>query len=675
MTDAHPRTTRPAPIWTPNPSEAAATTIARFATYADGRYGIGLADPLDYTALWRWSTDHLAEFWEAVWTFFDVRSPTPYDAVLADDTMPGAQWFTGATVNYAEHALTNDHTDSAALICLDEAGRQETVSWTQLRARVGALAHSLRHHGVVPGDRVVGYLPPGQHAVIGFLAAASIGAVWSQCAQDLGARAVLDRFAQLEPRVLVAADGYRYNGRHYDRRDQVARIRAGLPSLVHTIVVDHHTPGAYGDIPEASATRWDEAIANDAPQTFTAVPFDHPLWVLFSSGTTGLPKGIVHGHGGILVSLLSLVGLHMDTRSGDRLFWYTSTNWMMWNVVMSGLLTGATAVIYDGSPVYPDTTRLWRIAEEQRITFLGTSPGHLQACERAGISPGEQFDLTALRTIGSTGSTLPAGSYHWVHDHVGADIALTSTTGGTDAVTAFACSAPTTPVWPGEISARALGVALASWDPDGAELRGAVGELVVTKPIPSMPLYFWNDPDRARYEDSYFSVYPGVWRHGDWVTVTDHGSVLMHGRSDSTLNRNGVRLGSAEIYHAVEQLPVVRDSLIIGVDEDSGRYWMPLFVVLSPGTELTGELIATINDTIRTQASPRHVPDEIIAVSALPHTRTGKKIEVPLKRILQGARRDAVLSLDSLDNPEAVDQFVMFAHRRRMATGASATTT
>ncbi|OZD06567.1 acetoacetate--CoA ligase [Rhodococcus sp. 06-235-1A] len=673
MTTTTPKPDRSQPIWAPDPDQARASTLADFSSFADERFAAGVRNPLDYTGLWTWSTEHIADFWEAVWTFFGIHSHTPYTSALTEETMPGAQWFSGSTVNYAEYALTNEHTDSPALICIQEDGRETTVTWTELRSRVAALAVTLRQHNVTKGDRVVGYLPPGQHAVIGFLAAASIGAIWSQCAQDFAATAVIDRFGQLEPTVLVAADGYSYNGRHYDRRDELATIRRGLPTVGHTIVVDHHTPDAFAGEEYTDVIRWNEAVDFDAVPNFTPVPFDHPLWVLFSSGTTGLPKGIVHSHGGVLLSLLSLLGLHMDLRTGDRLFWYTSTNWMMWNVVVSSLLTGATAVIYDGSPTFPDAGTLWRIADTHDVTFLGTSPGHLQACERAALVPKDNFDLSSLRTIGSTGSTLPAASYHWVHDNVGAHIQLSSTTGGTDAVTAFACSAPTTPVWPGELSARGLGIAMEAWDGNGHPLIGEVGELVITKPVPSMPVFFWNDPDGQRYHDAYFAHYPGVWRHGDWVAITTDGSVVMNGRSDSTLNRHGVRLGSSEIYQAVEKLPQIVESLIVGVDESEGSYWMPLFVVLADGIELDDNLVTEIRTIIRTQASPRHVPDEVIAVRSLPHTRTGKKIEVPLKRILQGAARDDVLSIDSIDDAAAVDQFVTLGNARRSALATPTT--
>lgn len=683
--------TAPRPLWRPDPDTVAGSAYGRFARFVDDRHRIGLEDALDHARLWRWSTENIEDYWQAVWDFFGVRSHTPWTRVLGEQRMPGAQWFSGATLNYAEHVLTNDHSDADALICIREDGTRETVTWDQLRRRVASVAAALRAAGVEAGDRVVGYLPPGQHAAIGLLAASSIGAVWSQCAQDFAAPAVIDRFAQLEPTVLIAADGYAYNGTIYDRRPDVDRVRDGLPTLTHTILVDHLGPAAFaeaapGTAPEVTdptrvpdptrapdpsrrpaTSRWDDVVAHEAELSFTPVPFDHPLWVLFSSGTTGRPKGIVHGHGGIVLSLLPMYGLHMDVQDGDRLFWYASTNWVMWNVVVSALLTGASTVIYDGSPVFPDARRLWRIAAEEQVTCLGISPGHLLASERAGLRPGSEFDLSRLRTIGSTGSPLPSGCYHWVHDQVGSDIQLSSITGGTDTVVAFACTTPATPVWPGELSARALGVAMESWSPDGEPQVDEVGELVLTRPLPSMPVSFWNDPDGSRYRDAYFATFPGVWRHGDWVTVTDRGTVLMHGRSDSTLNRNGVRLGSAEIYSAVDRLAQITDSVVVGVDEPDGAYWMPLFVTLAPGVVLDDALSELVRDEIRRHASPRHVPDEIIVMESLPHTRTGKKIEVPLKRILQGAEPAAVVSADALDDPDALAAFVALAERRRSA--------
>jgi len=655
------------PIWVPDPEQAAASTIARFARYAATHHGAPVADPLDYHGLWRWSVQHLEQYWAAVWEFSDIRSATPYKQILPEPTMPGSRWFTGAQVNYAEHILrarAGDQ-DTPALACLRETGERLTITWAQLRGQVAAPVATLRALGVSPGDRVVGYLPPGPHAVVGLLATAAIGAVWSQCAPDYNPPAVLDRFAQLAPTVLIAADGYRHNGTTYDRRADTDTIAAGL-SLAAVIDVDHIGLGPATTSSGVPRWSWTDATADTtAPRNFAPVPFDHPLWVLFTSGTTGRPKGIVHGHGGITLGLSALVGMTFDLAPGDRFFWYTSTNWMMWNVVVSALVTGATAVIYDGSPTHPDPSRLWRIAAEHGVTYFGTSPGYLAASERAGLDPAGTVDLSALRTLGSTGSPLPVTAYHWVTEHVGERVQLSSCTGGTDAVTAFAASNPLTPVWPGELSAPCLGVALESWDERGNAGVGRVGELVLTKPLPSMPLYFWGDPDGARLRQAYFDTYPGVWRHGDWVTFTDRGSLVLHGRSDATLNRHGIRLGSAEIYDAVEALPEIGEALIVGVDEHDGGYWMPLFVTLTARLELTDELRERIRRAIRSHASPRHVPDDIIAVPAIPHTKTGKRLEVPIKRILQGADPADVLSYDAIDNPHAVDSITTAASTAR----------
>jgi acetoacetyl-CoA synthetase len=651
------------PIWVPDRSQVEASNIVHFAKTV-AREGAPIADPLDYRELWNWSVEHGEDFWAAVWQFYKVRTWTPYETVLAARTMPGAEWFPGATVNYAERALTDAREDGLALIAVAEDGSEQSLSWGALRREVGALAAALRRLGVVRGDRVVGYLPNGSQAVIAFLATASLGAVWSQCAQDYAAPAALGRFAQLEPTVLIAADGYRYNGRVFDRRDEVSHVRAGLPTVRHTILVPHL---GLGSIPATDDTLsgWDDAVGTPAELDVEAVPFDHPLWVLFSSGTTGPPKGIVHGHGGVLLGHLAMNGLHLDLGSEDRFFWYTSTNWMMWNVVVSGLLTGSTIIVYDGSPTFPDAGAMWRLVADLRVTVFGTSPGQLLASAKAGLSPGTDLDLSQLRIIGSTGSPLPAASYQWVHDQIGADVQVCSISGGTDVVAAFCGSAPTTPVWAGELSAPCLGVALEAWDESGKPCVDQIGELVVTAPMPSMPIEFWNDPDGERYHEAYFDTYPGVWRHGDWITITDRGSVIFHGRSDATLNRHGVRLGSAEIYEATEELPQIVEALVVGVDEPGGGYWMPLFVVPADGIELDDTLRAAINGAIRAHASPRHVPDEIIAVPAIPHTRTGKKLEVAVKRLLQGAELEQVLHLGATENPEALDLFAALASERR----------
>lgn len=644
----------PTPIWSPNAQVVATTQIKRFGDQVSAAYGAPSGSYLD---LWRWSVSHMEEFWESIWQFFNIRSDTTYDAVLTRTTMPDTFWFEGARLNYAEHALRFGAGAETALIAVSEDGSSASISWDDLRAEVGAFGRWLREAGVQRGDRVVGYLPSGRHAVVAFLATASLGAVWSACGQDLGAPGAAARFFQLDPVVLIVADGYEWNGTRHDRREQARALMGLLPSLRATVTVTHlGLP-----VMDERMVTWEDATIIAASPHFEAVGFADPLWVLFSSGTTGPPKGIVHGHGGVLLEHHKMLGLHLDLKGHDSFFWYTTTNWMMWNVVVSGLLVGATIVVYDGSPTHPHAQRLFDLASEHRVDVLGVSPGYLLSCEKAGIEPGRDLDLGALRVLASTGSPLPASSYPWVRDHVGPEIQLNSTSGGTDVVSAFAGSAPTTPVWAGEVSAPLLGVALEAWDATGRPLVDEVGELVITEPMPSMPIYFWNDPDGSRYRDSYFSTFPGVWRQGDWVVHTDRGSVIFSGRSDSTLNRHGVRLGSADIYDVVEKLPEVREALVIGAEFSDGSYWMPLFVVLEPGSVLDDEVRTRIVSALRRDASPRHVPDEIFDVPAIPHTRTGKKLEIPVKRILQGAPVDHTTNRDSVDDIDALTYFERFA--------------
>ncbi len=664
MTGTTRHSPAPEPIWRPDPAEAARSRIARFTDLVARRTGI--THP-DYASLWAWSVRDLSGFWAAVREFFDLRTTGTWDRVLDDAPMPATRWFPGARLNYAEHALRGGAPADTALISVGEDGTTEHVTWAELRAQVGALSAWLRRRGVRAGDRVVGYLPNTAHTVVAFLATASVGAVWSACGQDYGADGAANRFAQLAPAVLFAADGYRFNGRAHDRRSESAALRAALPSVRVTVRVPNL------DLPasaEDDVVGWAEALAEPADCAFEQVPFDTPLWVLFSSGTTGTPKGIVHGHGGVLLDHHRLLGLHLDLGPEDRFFWYTTTNWMMWNLVVSALLVGATTVLYDGSPTRPGPQRLWELAAEHRASVLGVSPGYLQACAKAGLEPGRDLDLSALRVLGSTGAPLPARSYHWVRDHVGPRVQTSSLSGGTDVVSGFAGSSPLTPVWPGEISAPLLGVALQAFDSRGRPVTGEVGELVVTRPMPSMPLFFWNDPEGSRYRQAYFDSYPGVWRHGDWMTRTAHGSVVVSGRSDSTLNRHGVRLGSADIYAVVDELPGIRESLVIGAELPDGDYWMPLFVVLAPGHELTDALRDSVTTAIRTQASPRHVPDTIIEVPALPHTRTGKKLEVPVKRLLQGADLAQVASREAVDDIAALEYFTRYAPTASRTDGA-----
>lgn len=661
-------TIAPGPVWTPDPDQAQRSAVRRFARFAEHRNGVTVPD---YAALWAWSIADLSAFWATAWDFFDIPASRGFDSVLTRETMPGAHWFDEARLNYADQVLQHAARPGPAIVAVDEHGERSETGWAQLRDQVAALAGTLRAAGVRPGDRVVGYLPTIPAAVVGLLATAAVGATWSVCGQDYGARAAADRLAQLEPSVLLAADGYRFGGREHDRRDAVVELAAALPSLRAVIRVDHLGLGWEGRPSAVAVLDRAAATAGAADPVTEQVPPDHPLWVLFSSGTTGRPKGIVHGHAGVLLGHLVGTGLQLDVGEGDRLFMHTSTNWMVWNVLVSGLLLGATIVLYDGSPTHPDHDRLWQLVADEHVTLFVTSPGHLQASERAGLRPGTEHDLSALRQIGSSGSPLPPAAHIWAADAVSPQIPLVSSSGGTDVVGAFVGGAPDLPVHPGEISAPALGVAVEVFDPAGHSVRDEAGELVVTRPMPSMPLYFWNDPDGSRYREAYFDTYPGVWRHGDRATITERGTVLVHGRSDSTLNRHGVRLGSAEIYAVVERFPEVREALVVGVEQPDGGYWMPLFVALADGARLDDDLRTGLARALRRDASPRHVPDEVIEVPGIPHTRTGKKLEVPVKRLLQGAAPDDVLSLDAVDAPDLIAHFVGIATARRPRGEAS----
>ena len=647
------------PLWQPGP-EAADTPLSRFTEHVRRTRGLELAD---YDALWRWSVTELADFWAAVWEFFELDAVSGYDEVLASGAMPGATWFTGSRVNFATYLLERGEPTDVAIVTVDEDGTSVSLTREELRRQAAAFAGWLREVGVGEGDRVVGYLPNVAEAVVAFLGTASIGAVWSSVGQDYAAAAVVDRFAQLEPKVLVTASGYRFNGKVHERDEAVAAVQAGLPTLERTVMVQRLAAPAPAPASAGEWEDWATVVDREASPEPVTVPFDHPLWVLFSSGTTGLPKGLVHGHGGILVETLKQMALHWNLGADDRVFWYTSPSWVMWNLQLSTLALGGSIVCYDGSPTHPDPSTLWRIVADHDVTFFGTSPGFLQASEKAGFRPVDDFDLSSLRAMGSTGSPLPPLSHEWARDAVGA-LPLWSMSGGTDICGAFVGGAPTVPIWPGELSVRCLGVALQSWDENGREVSGSVGELVVTRPMPSMPVRLWNDPDGSRYTEAYFSTYPGVWRQGDWITITPRGSVVIHGRSDSTLNRNGVRMGSADIYAAVETIPEVAEALVIGAEQADGSYWMPLFVVLKDGVELDDPLVGRIRDRIRELASPRHVPDEVIAVPGIPHTRTGKKLELPVKRLLQGAEVEQVAKPGAVDDPALLDVFARLADGR-----------
>ncbi|RMB76537.1 acetoacetate--CoA ligase [Rhodococcus sp. SBT000017] len=631
-------------LWTPTDSDLAEARVTAFARFVEQRHDVLLPD---YAALWRWSTNEMELFWRAVWDFFEVHSSSTPTTVLAERSMPGAHWFPGTEVNYVDQVIRHARPSRAAIVHAREDGSTRTVTWEEMIDRAGALAGTLADAGVRRGDRVVGYLPNVPEAVIAFLATASLGAVWSACGQDYSASAALDRLGQLEPTALITADGYLYGGKFRDKAADVDALTSGLPTLRVVVTVGEAS---------GNAVSWSAATAQTRELNPVAVPFDHPLWVVFSSGTTGLPKGIVHGHGGVVLEHLKSVVLQSDLGPEDVFFWYTSPSWMMWNFQVAGLLAGSTIVCADGNPAFPTPDALWDIAGRLGVTYLGTSPGYVLACIKADAHPGSDHDLSALRAVGITGSAMPATSSIWLSENIGAHVPVFSISGGTDVVSAFAGGVRTVPVWAGELSVPFLGVALDAYDEDGGPVRGTVGELVVTEPMPSMPLYFWNDADGSRYRDAYFDTYPGIWRHGDWITVTDRGSVLVHGRSDSTLNRNGIRMGSADIYQAVESLDEVTEALVLGIELPGGGYWMPLFVVVPGGA--TDELRERIGSVIRTQASPRHVPDDVIATPAIPHTRTGKKLEVPLKRLFQGATAAGTLDASAVDDPAALAWFV-----------------
>jgi acetoacetyl-CoA synthetase len=607
----------------------------------------------DYDELWRWSVADLEGFWGAFAEFAGVRFHTAPQQVLADASMPGARWFPGATLNYAEHALApglgKGDNDPAVLLCREDGCRDE-VSFGLLRQRVAAARSALASLGVSQGDRVVALAPNSPDTLVAFLATASLGAVWASCSPDFGTRAIADRFTQLQPTVLIAVDGYRYGGKYYDIRSTVDALGRQVPSLRAMM-----TPKRWGDL---------LAAHSGAELAFEAVDFDHPLWVLYSSGTTGLPKGIVQGHGGIVVEHLKMLMLQADLGPGERFFWFTTTGWMMWNLLISGLLVGATIVLYDGSPVHPDTGALWRLAETEGITYFGTSAPFIQACRKAGLRPGVELDLSALRAIGSTGAPLAPEGFRWIAEEVGPHVQICSVSGGTDLCTAFVGSAPDVPVWEGEISCRALGAAVVALDETGVEVQDEVGELVITEPMPSMPVSFWNDPDGTRLHEAYFDMYPGRWRHGDWIKITPHGSCVIYGRSDATLNRGGVRMGTAEFYAVVEGRDEVLDSLVIDTSGTGQEGELLCFLVLAAGVSLA-DVEPSLRVALRDSLSPRHVPDRFIVVGEVPRTLNGKKCEVPVKKILTGADPARAVSADALRNPNTLAPFVALSSQER----------
>ncbi len=630
-----------------------------------------------YAELWEWSVSELERFWAAIWEYYGVRASRPYERVLDSREMPGARWFEGAELNYAENLLARERDpDALAVLHASELRELGSLTWGELREQVAQAAAGLRELGVGRGDRVVAYMPNIPETLVAFLATASLGAIFSSAAPEFGVRSVVDRFAQIEPAVLLAVDGYRRGGKDFDRIDAVRAIAQQLPGLRHTVLLPYlarHAsaaglPGGLG---------WSELLrrgeTGGSMPSFEQVPFGHPLWVLYSSGTTGLPKAIVHSHGGILLEQLKK-SLHLDLRAGDRMFWFTTTGWMMWNFLIGCLLGDASIILYDGSPGHPDLGALWRLAERTEMTCMGVSAGLLAACAKAGIEPARDYELHALRAIGSTGSPLSPESFRWVYEHVGRDRWLFSTSGGTDVCTAFVAGCPLLPVYAGELQCRALGCAVQAFDERGHSLVDQVGELVITEPMPSMPLFFWGeDPPRRdgsggeRYRESYFSMYPGTWRHGDWIRITPRGGAVIYGRSDATINRQGVRMGTSEIYRAAGAVEDVLDALVVDIPrrgsgaEAGAELWMILFVVLRDGVKLDQELRARILARIREDCSPRHVPNEVLQIAEVPRTLSGKVLEVPVKKILMGTSPREAASVDSLANPRSLDYFVELA--------------
>ena len=656
-------------LWSPSPEWREGTQMTRFMRFAGERAGRVF---IDYEELWSWSVTETEAFWEAIWDFFGVRVSRGYERVLDSPAMPGARWFEGAELNYAENVLARRREpEEIAIVYASELGREGSLTWAELEGQVAELAAGLRALGVERGDRVVAYMPNIPETVVALLAVASIGAIWSSAAPEFGARSVIDRFAQIEPIVLLAVDGYRHGGRDFDRTEQLRAIAAELPTLRHTVMLPYLATGASSDgLPGGMTWRELNDLGAGAEPRFEQVPAEHPLWVLYSSGTTGLPKAIVQGHGGILVEQLKTL-LHLDLRPDERMFWFTTTGWMMWNFLVGCLLGEAAIVLYDGSPGHPDMGALWRLAERTGMTCMGISAGYLAACERAGIEPADEFDISSLRAIGSTGSPLAPESFRWVKDHVGSEIWLFSTSGGTDVCTAFVGGCPLLPVHEGELQARSLGAAVEAFDGEGNSLIEEVGELVLTRPLPSMPLYFWGEDPPAReggggerYRESYFSMYPGVWRHGDWIRITGRGGAVIYGRSDSTINRQGVRMGTSEIYRAAGAVAGVEDALVVDVPRQDGELQMILFVVLVAGAVLDEQLREEIAKRIREDCSPRHVPNEIVQVQSVPRTLSGKILEIPVKRILMGVPREQAASADSLADPRSLDFFVDLARTR-----------
>lgn len=641
-------------LWTPSDKFLQQSNLTHYAAWLRQTKALSFEN---YSSMWQWSVDHPSAFWESIWQYFNVKSYSPYREIMSDDAMPHTKWFDGATLNYAEHIMRNKTEERPAILFASEREDTKKISWKQLEQDAAALQQFLKEAGVTEGDRVAAFIPNIPQATVALIATISLGAVWSSCSPDFGSGSVLDRFQQIEPKILIVVDGYQYGGKPYGKMQVVKEISDHLPSVEKVIVIPY-----LSDQPDISGIRnavlWNDILLNQhAELTFTPVTFSHPIWILYSSGTTGMPKAITHSHGGMLLEHLKYLSLHNDVHPGENFFWFSTTGWMMWNFVQASLLVGATIVLYDGSPAYPDMAILWKLAAEIPIHHFGTSAPYIIACMKNGLTPGTSFDLSSLRSIGSTGAPLPPEGFDYVYEKIKKEVWLCSMSGGTDICTAWVGGNPWKPVLEGEIQCRCLGCAMFAFDEKGNAVYDEVGEMVVTRAMPCMPVYFWNDENFERYQSSYFKMYPGVWRHGDWVKITPEGGVIILGRSDTTLNRQGVRIGTAEIYRAVDKIPEVKDSLIVNIELPHGGDYMPLFVVMQEGKELTRDVTDRIKQQLKTGCSPRHVPDKIIVVPDIPYTISGKKMEAPVKRILMGKPADEAANKGAMRNPESLDFF------------------
>lgn len=649
-------------LWSPSRTFIEQANLSKYAAWLKEQHQL---DFQDYAGLWKWSIDFPDKFWESLIHYFNVKLHTPWQQIMSNDAMPHTRWFEGATLNYAEHIFRNKTSQRPAILFCSEREPATPISWEALEKQTASLQKFFLDAGLQPGDRVAAYIPNIPQATAAFLATISLGAVWSSCSPDFGSGSVLDRIKQIAPKIFIAVDGYQYNGKPYDRLEIVKEISAQLPSVEKVIIIPYLQTAP--DIREISqAVSWQDIMQNDhTTLQFVPVPFSHPIWILYSSGTTGMPKAITHSHGGMLLEHLKYLSFHNDVHPGENFFWFSTTGWMMWNFVQASLLVGATIVLYDGSPAYPNLDILWKLTAELPIHHFGTSAPYLIACMKAGLAPGKQFDLSTLRSIGSTGAPLPPEGFDYVYEKIKEDLWLCSMSGGTDICTALVGGNPWNAVWEGEIQCRCLGCALYAFDEEGRVLENEVGEMVITKAMPCMPVFFWNDEDFSRYTASYFEMYPGIWRHGDWIKITEEDGVIILGRSDTTLNRQGVRIGTAEIYRAVDKISDVKDSLVVNIELPHGGDYMPLFVLLQDGKTLTDDVKNAINKQIKIECSPRHVPDEIIAAPDLPYTISGKKMEAPVKKILLGKNVTTTANQGAMRNPESLDFFVAFAYEKK----------